>query len=96
MCGIQKGTEELPAGDVASIMEKDKSTWRVLTKDGRLVSCSMRMTIGEFFGKGNLVGVEGYTGTDSRQPDNQVYYNIWAGRTYNNGICKVVAYVTIE
>lgn len=99
MCGIQKGTEQLPNGETAaSVMEKDKSTWQVLTEDGRPASNNMRMTIGEFFGKGNLVGADGYTGTDGSQPANQVYYNIWAARTSNfsNGICKVVAYVTIE
>ena len=91
MCGIQKGTEELPSGDAATIMEKDTSVWQVLRGE-QPVNCRMGMTTGDFFGNGNLVGADDYTGTDGSQPDNQVYYNIWAGRTsnYSNGITECV------
>lgn len=99
MVGIHKGVTELGATESSSqVMEQDRTVWRAMTpQDGSLtVSTSMRTS--DFFGKGTLVGAEGYTGTITSDVDNKIYYNVWMGRAsgQTNGNVHAIGYVTIE
>ena len=62
----------------------------------RVVSTSCRTS--DFFGKKSLVGAEGYTGSDSRDPAEQIKYALWAGRMSGNnaGLVRFRAYITME
>jgi hypothetical protein len=57
------------------------------------------MKVSDFYGKGALTGSEGYTGTATTDPDNEVFYEFWCGRVsddYPAEMVKVVCYITIE
>lgn len=98
MCGIYKGTDALALPSTAAeVMEHDRTVWKSMNcqQPGIITSTSCR--IGSFYGKSNLVGAEGYSGTASADPDEQVRYTVWVGRTGNTsaGKCFISAYVTI-
>lgn len=99
MCGIYKGTEALAnPSSAAQIMEHDRTVWKPMChqQGGIITSASAR--IASFFGNAKLVGNEAFSGTGSADPEEQVRYTIWCGRTNGTsaGICAVTAYVTIE
>lgn len=96
--GIHKGTEDLPAGTAAQTMELDRTNWRAMTPSDGAVTMSNSLAVSDFFGKGTLVGAEGYTGTRSADPAEQIFWQIWVGRAnaQSSGTCQVVAYITVE
>lgn len=99
MCGIHKGMVALAAGSAEEQMEKDRTSWVIMTPNGEPKTLSTSMKTSDFFGTtGSLIGREGFIGTDSQNPVNKVYYEVWVGRInpYTAGILRVQAYVTIE
>lgn len=98
MVGIHKGVATLAANDAADAMEQDRTMWRNMTAADGAVVTSSKLAISDFFGKGNLVGAEGYGGTAAADPDNKIYWTIWAARAPNqgNGVVQLTAFTTIE
>ena len=102
VCGIFKSNElygsAIPVGEQ---MERDRTNWTVITPQSGSGSCAQMSDFSEFFGKQDLVASEGYSGTATTDPDNPVYYHIFAARGTDDyapgtSVCKVCAYVTIE
>lgn len=101
MCGIHKGTEQLQAGEPEKQIEKDRTLWKIMTPNSGAVTLGSRLKTSDFFGKDALVGSEGYEGSDSSSPANDIYWEVWAGRATNQHIpanSKVLVrmYITIE
>jgi len=99
MVGIYKGTTALPVPSTAAeVMEHDRVVWRSMNQNQAGVLTRSGTNIGSWFGKYNIVGAEGFTGTAALDPTEQPQYTIWAGRTngVTNGKCLLTAYVTIE
>lgn len=98
VCGIRKGMTSAGAVTSSDIMEQERSVWRFMTPQEGSVTVSQSMHVSDFYGKGSLVGAEGYTGTKIADADNIVVYDVWCGRANNNtaGVCKVAAYLMIE
>ena len=98
ICGIFKGVDVLGTDSAEHQMEKDNQRWVVITPNGPSKTLSAKMHCSEFFGKGALVGAEGYTGTDSSDPANEVIWDVWWGKSsvVNTNIkIRIIAYVTI-
>lgn len=99
ICGMQKSVDALGAGTGEVQIEKDRSTWGYFNPSTAGKTLSTSCKVSDFYGKGALTGSEGYTGSATADPTEQVLYHIWCGRVsddYPDGNCKVVAYVTIE
>ena len=100
VCGIFRSSEAYGSGiPVAEQMEKDRTSWKVLTPQSGGEISSTKSHLSQFFGKQDLVAAEGYSGTDSADPDNQAYFHVFAARgsdDYPSGTVKVCAFVTIE
>jgi len=99
ICGLHKGIETLGAGTAAEQMEKDRTSWVVLTGSTGAKTLRGSLKTSDFFGKEALVGAEGYTGTDSSVTANEVYWEVWCGRASDNypaDTVQVVCYATIE
>lgn len=98
MVGIHKGVTEVAAGSAAQTMEQDRTVWRPMTQQDGAVTIGSGMRTSDFFGKGSLVGAEGYTGSITADPDNIIYFCIWAARIGGTtaGVCMLNAHVTIE
>lgn len=105
LCGINKALTAIGSTDTAiQNMEKDKTVSRNLTPTGNgSVTVYSSMRVSDFYGKSALVGADGYTGTDSTNPDQEVLYNCWAGNAAGasqkggSGVKTLVrAIVTIE
>jgi len=99
ICGLHKGLETLSAGAGEKQMEKDRTTWTYLTGTTGTKTLKQKLHVSEFFGKGTLVGSEGYTGTADSGPTEEIFWELWCGRCsddYPQDTTKVVAYCTIE
>lgn len=98
MVGVHKGVTALTAGSATQTMEQDRTIWRPMTPQDGAVTCGFSMRTSDFFGKGRLVGAEGYTGSITADPDNLIYFDVWAGRASNQTAGKVLlrGFVTIE
>lgn len=100
-CGIWKGVDQAGpgAGTVAQQIEKDRQRWTFLTPTANTKSLTASLRCSEFFGKQPLIGSEGYSGTASASPTNQLYWDVWAGRcdgSYATGVVKVPCFITVE
>lgn len=100
ICGIMRSAEGYGSGiPINEQMEKDRTSWKVMTPHTGAEISSAKSNFVEFFGKQDLVAAEGYSGTASGDPENQAHYHIFCARgsdDYPAGVVKVVAYVTIE
>ena len=99
LCGLYKGIEELAAGTGQEQIEKDRMTWTYINGQQGHKTLRTSCKISDFYGKPALTGAEGYTGSDSADPTEQVLYEVWAARVsddYPAETTKVVGYVTIE
>ena len=104
--GIQKSTADFVAGMPDRQMEKDRTSWKVMTPQEGAKVVATRMKISDFYGKDALVGSDGYTGYDATapadgNPSNQVYYHVWVGSgnsgyTAPGGVTLINAIITIE
>jgi len=100
ICGIFKSNEVYGSGiPNTEQMEKDRTTWVVMNPQSEPKISTAKSNFSEFFGKQDLVAAEGYSGSASADPANQVYYHIWCSRgsdDYPAGNCKISAYASIE
>ncbi|HIA01017.1 MAG TPA: hypothetical protein EYN66_03780 [Myxococcales bacterium] len=99
VCGVHKGLEILTAGAAEIQMEKDKTAWCFINSQSGSKTQRMSLKVSDFYGKGTLVGAEGYTGTKALSPTEVVFFELWCGRVsndYASETTKVVAYATIE
>lgn len=96
---VRPSVQSAPAsGSIYLQQEIDKSKWITITPHSGPGTVSHRTGVVDFFGKDFLVGADGYTGTSSTDPTNQVYFHILAGLQHNNysvGAVQVRANVTI-
>jgi len=83
ICLIHKSVETNATGTIETFQERDRTKWKTIvpTSDARTVSTGLRSS--EFFGKDFLVGADGYTGTDSADPTNKLYYHVMVGLQTN-------------
>lgn len=98
-CGLHKGVESLTSGTVETQIEKDRTVWTFVNSQHGHKTLATSMHVSDFFGKSALTGSEGYTGSDSADPDNVVFYELWCGRVSNDypqDNVKIVCYATIE
>ena len=79
ICLVHKSPEMNATGTIENFQEKDKTKWVqiVPTSGPRVVATGLKCR--DFFGKDFLVGAEGYTGSDSADPTEQLFYHIMAG-----------------
>ena len=99
ICGLHKGTDVLAAGTGQEQIEKDRTTWTFINGVSGHKTLATKLKVSDFYGKPALTGAEGYTGNDSSDPTEQVFYELWCGRVsddYPAEQTKVVGYVTIE
>jgi hypothetical protein len=100
ICGVMRSAEPYGSGiSIENQMEKDRTSWTVLTPQGEAKVSSANSQLSDFFGKQDLVAADGYSGTDSKDPENQAYYHVFAARGSNDfsaDLVKVVGFVTIE
>jgi len=98
-CGLHKGVEPLSAGKAETQIEKDRTVWTFLNGQHGHKTLSTSMKVSDFYGKAAVTGAEGYAGSSTADPENQVFYELWCGRVsddYPSETVKVVCYVTIE
>lgn len=99
VCGLHKGTEELTAGSVATQMEKDRTVWTFINGQTGHKTLRGSLKTSDFYGKGKLIGAEGYTGSASADPTEQIYWELWCGRAsddYPAETTKCCAFISIE
>ena len=79
-------------------MEQDRTVWKPMTPQDGAVTCSQSLKCSDFFGKGNLVGAEGYTGTAIADPTEEIFYEVWAARANKttHGVAELNAFCCIE
>jgi hypothetical protein len=96
--GIHKGVETLAAGQAQEQMEKDRTTWKLISPNGAPQTLGSSMKIADFYGKEALVGSAGYTGTLTTDPTEPVFFEFWGGRVtdVDAGVTKLIWYCTIE
>ena len=96
---VRPSVEATPAtGNIWLQQEIDKSKWITMSPQSGPGAVSHRTGVVDFFGKDFLVGADGYTGTSSSDPTNQVYFHIMTGLQHDNysiGAVQVRANVTI-
>lgn len=100
ICGIMRSAEAYGSSiQIADQMEKDRTSWTVITPQSEAKVSSAKSQLSDFFGKQDLVAADGYSGTDAADPDNKAYYHVFAARgsdDYPSDQVKLVAYITIE
>jgi len=99
VCGLHKGIETLSSGSVQEQMEKDRTSWTYINGQTGHRTLKGSLKVSDFYGKAPLTGSEGYTGSASADPTEQVLWEVWCGRVsddYPEEITKVVCFVTIE
>lgn len=99
VCGLHKGLETLTAGAAEEQMEKDRTNWTYITSQSGTRTLKQSLKVSDFYGKGALVGAEGYTGNKATSPTEEIFYELWCARAANDypaEATKVVAYATIE
>ena len=96
---VRPSVQASPAsGNIFLQQEIDKSKWTTITPHGGPGMVAHNTGVIDFFGKDFLVGADGYTGTSSTDPGNQVYFHVMTGLQHNNysvGSVQVRANVTI-
>jgi len=83
ICLIHKSVEGNIAGAIETFQERDRTKWTSISPQGDPKTVSTGLRVSEFFGKDFLVGADGYTGTDSADPTNLVYYHVMTGLNSN-------------
>lgn len=101
ICGITRSTDQFGPGLSEVQMEKDRTSWKIITPQGEAKVVSGRVNVSDFFGKKALAGSEGYTGTDAGGPTEEIFYHIWVGAGNNASqeaglVTPVTAYLTVE
>ena len=99
ICGLHKGTDVLASGTGQEQIEKDRTTWSFINGQTGHNTLRSSLKVSDFYGKPALTGAEGYTGSDSADPTEQVFFEVWCGRVsddYPAESTKVVGYMTIE
>ena len=98
-CGLHKGTEGLSAGSYIEQMEKDRTQWGYITgSGGQVLTLTGKGSTREMTGKQYSIGAEGYYGTASASPEQEWFWEVWAGRVsddYPQEQVKVVANVIL-
>merc|ERR1712072_321010 len=98
VCGVHKGMEALSSGTVQEQMEKDRTNWTYINGQTGHKTLKGSLRVSDFYGKAPLTGSEGYTGSDSSDPDEQITWEVWCGRVsddYPQEQTKVVCFVTL-
>lgn len=100
ICGIMRSADGYGSGvDVQRQMERDRTSWVVLTPNSGAKVSTAKAQLSDFFGKQDLVAADGYSGTANAGPDNQAVFHVWAARGSNDypaDTVKVVAFITME
>ena len=99
ICGLHKGIETLASGTGEEQMEKDRTQWTFINGQHASKTTGSSLATSDFYGKGALVGAEGYTGSATADPTNEVFWELFCGRVSDDFPAektKVIAYVTIE
>lgn len=100
ICGIMRSADGYGSGvAVQRQMERDRTSWTVMTPQNGPKVTSAKAKLSDFFGKQDLVAAEGYSGTASVSPDNLAVYHVWCARgsdDYPADTVKVVAFITLE
>lgn len=99
MIGIITGVDILALPlTAAELMEHDRVLWKPITSPTGAIVLKKSCNIGSFFGKSNLVGAEGYSGSAAVDPTEQPQFTVFAGRmnASASGLVRLTAYVTIE
>jgi len=89
ICLVHKAVSLNTTQTINQFQEHDRTKWVTITPIGEAKTVSTSLTCREFFGKDFLVGSDGYTGTDSADPSNPVYFHIMAGKN-DDGADKAV------
>lgn len=71
------------SGEVSQVQELEKAVWTHITPSGEARTIVSHASPRDFFGKDFLVGADGYTGTDSGDPLNKIYFHLAAGQQSN-------------
>jgi len=98
-CGLHKGVETLSSGTAQDQIEKDRTVWTFCNGQQGHKTLTSSSKVSEFYGKGAMTGAEGYAGSDTADPENLVFYELWCGRIsddYPAETVKVVCYATVE
>lgn len=100
ICGVMRSADGYGSSvNVQRQMERDRTSWTVMTPQaGGKVSTS-KAQLSDFFGKQDLVAADGFSGTVAGGPENQAFYHVWCARgsdDYPADSVKVVAFVTLE
>jgi hypothetical protein len=98
VCGIQRATTVIGAGSPTQQMERDKTNWSFITPTNGAVVVTQKADVKAQFGKQFAVGAEGYTGTDSAGPTEEILYNVWCGNCASGGTgsLRLVCYVVVQ
>lgn len=98
ICLIHKAVAPNTSQTIEQFQEQDRTKWKTITSQSDAKTVSTGLKASEFFGKDFLVGADGYTGTASSHPENQLYYHIMAARNSDEypGSVKLRANVVVE
>lgn len=98
ICLVHKAVAANATGTINNFQEQDRTRWVTIVPQGEAKTVRASLSCKEFFGKDFLIGSDGYTGTDSSDPDNLLYYHVMAGRNDDGAAGKVpvVANIMVE
>lgn len=98
ICLVHKAVAPNTTQTIEQFQEQDRTKWKTITPQSDAKTVSTRLKASEFFGKDFLVGADGYTGTASAHPENQLYYHVMAARNSDEypGTIKLRANVVVE
>lgn len=83
ICLVHKSVETNVSGTIESFQERDRTKWKTICPTAAPQTVSTGLKVSDFFGKDFLVGADGYTGTDSSDPDQILYYHVMCGLNSN-------------
>jgi len=82
VCIVQPSTVAAMSGTLEQNQEIEKTRWKTMGPT-QPVTVSHSIQCADFFGKDFLVGSDGYTGDDTADPTNKLYFLIGAGMQTN-------------
>ena len=88
----------IEGGTAVQQMERDRSTWNFINSGDTAGTITASTNVTDMFGKQFAIGAEGYTGSDSAGPTEEILYNVWCARVsddYPEESVKIVAFVTV-
>jgi len=100
IAGIKVSGSATVEADYAKSFENGLCVWKTLNKNGtggEIKTLTSHVSIGKFMGRHNILSEDDFRGTDSANPDEQVYFHVFtAPHAYGANAENVIHKITID